>query len=334
MKEYLLFILLLAINIGICAQDTFSIVALDTATGEVGSAGASCVDLTLFPQYSTDFLGELFPGQGAINTQAYYLEENQENARERMNLGQGPQQIINWLINNDHQGQPQLRQYGIVGYFLSTAQGAAHTGTSTDDFKGHRTGYNYAIQGNILAGPEILDSMESNFLNAEGDLACKLMAAMQGANVAGADSRCLSNGSSSLFAFLKVAQESDTFGDPSFNIGVRTANNQGIEPIDSLQVLFDLSHDSCLNETPLNLLNEKALSFDIYPNPSKGIFTLHIARGKEISVMINDVNGRIIQKFCVSTSSIEIDISKQKKGIYYLKIESEDGIYSKQIFKD
>ena len=333
MKIYIFVVLVLTLNFNLSAQDTFSIVALDTATGEVGSAGASCVDLTFFPQYTTDFLGELFPGQGAINTQAYYLEENQANARARMNLGQGPQQIINWLINNDHQGQPQLRQYGIVGYFLSSTQSAAHTGNMTDDFKGHRTGYNYSIQGNILAGPEILDSMEANFVNAEGDLACKLMAALQGANVAGADSRCLSNGSSSLFAFLKVAQASDTFGDPSYNIGVRTANNQGIEPIDSLQVLFDLSHDSCYNEIPLILADFEATSLDIYPNPSDGVYSLENFEGENIKIEVLNVNGKLIYQNMSNENLIDIDIKSFRNGLYILKVNTGARNMTQKILK-
>jgi len=44
------------------SQDTFSIVALDSITGEVGSAGASCVNLNNWPGMTDHFLGELLPG--------------------------------------------------------------------------------------------------------------------------------------------------------------------------------------------------------------------------------------------------------------------------------
>ena len=64
----MLFIITSIIN-GI-SQDTFSIVAMDPITGEVGSAGASCVDLDANNLPTDDFLGELFPGLGAINSQA------------------------------------------------------------------------------------------------------------------------------------------------------------------------------------------------------------------------------------------------------------------------
>ena len=101
-KEGLLVMVVMLLGAGsLIAQDTFSIVALDSNTGEVGSAGASCVDLFQTPFSNDDFLGELFPGVGAINSQAYYLGTNQNNAATRMNLGDTPSQIIEWLVAND-----------------------------------------------------------------------------------------------------------------------------------------------------------------------------------------------------------------------------------------
>ena len=225
------------------SQDTFSIVAVDPVTGEVGSAGASCVDLSQAGLPTDDFLGQLIPNVGAINTQAYYEPENQTNATNRMKLGETPRQIIDWLVANDIESQPQFRQYGIVAIINGLPEAAAHTGDSTDNYKNHIVGPNYSIQGNILLGQKVLDSMESRFLKEPGDLACKLMAALQGANMVGADTRCNSNGTSSLFAFVKVAKPTDTFGNPSFNVSVRTAENARIEPIDSLQLKFGLKHN-------------------------------------------------------------------------------------------
>ena len=230
------------INLHVYAQDTFSIVAVDPTTGEVGSAGASCVDLFGTGLSDDSFLGQLIPNVGAINTQAYYLPANQNNATTRMNAGDTPSEIIQWLTDNDVQNTPENRQYGIAALVNGIPETAAHTGSSTDDYKNHILGTNYAIQGNILLGQEVLDSMESRFLNEPGDLACKLMAALQGANMVGADTRCSTNGTSSLFAFVKVAQPDDTFGSPSFKVSVRTQDNTGIEPIDSLQTLFNNAH--------------------------------------------------------------------------------------------
>jgi len=72
------------------SQDTFSIVAVDSLTGQVGSAGASCVDLDQFNLTDDTFLGVLIPGVGAINTQAYYRPGNQNNATDRMLAGDTP----------------------------------------------------------------------------------------------------------------------------------------------------------------------------------------------------------------------------------------------------
>ena len=99
------------------SQDTFSIVAMDPITGEVGSAGASCVDLDANNLPTDDFLGELFPGLGAINSQAYYIPANQANARARMNEGYTPSEIIEWLINNNVQNQPQFRHVDYLGWY-------------------------------------------------------------------------------------------------------------------------------------------------------------------------------------------------------------------------
>ncbi len=208
----------------LCAQDTFSIVAADSTTREVGSAGASCVDLFSAGISDATFLGDLLPDTGAINTQAFYLPANQNAARARMRAGDTPVQIISWLAKNDAQDNSTTRQYGIVGFTGANVSAAGFTGVNTDDYKNHITGnidgIYYSIQGNILLSQEILDSMEYRFRNESGDLACRLMAALQGAKVVGADTRCAPDGTSSLFAFLKVAQPTDSYDNPSFSISV------------------------------------------------------------------------------------------------------------------
>lgn len=331
MKNLFLFAFLFAITFTVKAQDTFSIVAVDSITGEVGSAGASCVDLSNFPTFSADFLGELFPAVGAINSQAWYLAGNQANARNRMNMGDTPDEIIQWLVNNDVQNNPQLRQYGIVAFVNDIPVSAAHTGTSTDDYKAHNTGATYSIQGNILSGQEILDNMEAGFLNTEGDLACKLMGAMQGANLIGADSRCTDNGTSSLFAFLKVAQPDDTFGNPSFVISVKTSDGAGIEPIDSLQTLFDAAHDNCsflesVEESPL------AKDFQIFPNPVTDKLTINGNKIGNFQVKIMDTVGKQIYSAAFQQTKT-IDFSAFPKGIYYVKISNETHAFSEKIVK-
>lgn len=316
-------LLLLVGSLNLKAQDTFSIVAIDTATGEVGSAGASCVDLILFfPNYAIDFLGDLIPGQGAINTQASYSTVNQANARARMLAGDAPQQIIDWLVANDANNTPNNRQYGIASFVNGAPQTAGYTGSGTLNYKNHITGPNYSIQGNILSGQAILDSMESRFLNEPGDLACKLMAALQGAKVPGADTRCANNGegTSSLFAFLKVAQPQDEYGNPSLLLGVKTPGGAGIEPIDSLQSLFNGQH-SCSQSVGITASKPE---LNVYPNPTHGI--LHINRSDaDYSVynyLLRDAYGRRAAEGRIESANHSLDLSALQKGFYVLELNS------------
>jgi uncharacterized Ntn-hydrolase superfamily protein len=313
------------------SQDTFSIVAVDPVTGEVGSAGASCVDLFQSPFSNDDFISQLVPGVGAINSQAYYIPANQENATARMNAGDTPEQIIQWLINNDVSSEPDYRQYGIAALINGVPATAGHTGASTDDYKGHIVGSNYAIQGNILLGQAVLDSMQARFLNETGDLACKLMAALQGANMVGADSRCSTNGTSSLFAFVSVAQPNDIFGSPSFRVSVRTADNAGIEPIDSLQSKFDLVHNCNavgIAETP-----QFDHSFSLYPNPSKHQLTVTNQNNKTYKLYLISNTGEEVYTDTLNKKK-NIDVSKFSKGIYFLKIMNGKDIFVKKIVID
>ena len=314
------------------SQDTFSIVAVDSVTGEVGSAGASCVDLFQFGLPNDDFIGQLIPGVGAINTQAWYIPANQNNATTQMNAGSTPNEIIEWLIANDVQNQPERRQYGIVSYNNGSPESAGFTGTSTDDYKNHITGPNYAIQGNILLNQAVLDSMESRFLNETGDLACKLMAALQGANIVGADTRCAPNGTSSLFAYVKVAQPNDVFGSPSFLASVRTYNNAGIEPIDSLQTKFNMLQ-SCGNAS----LSESAFdqAIKIVPNPATDYINVEFDSqiNNEMQYQICGLNGNLIFEGKLESDS-KIDLKSLNPGAYLLKLKIDEFWMTQKIIKE
>lgn len=322
MKSIFTFLAIL-ISGSFIAQDTFSMVALDPLTGEVGSAGASCVDLFQTSLSTDHFLGELFPGLGAINTQAWYHPANQDNAADRMLDGDTPQEIIDWLVANDVQTNPGLRQYGIVGYENGIPTSAGYTGDETDDYKNHIAGPSYCIQGNILLGQAVLDSMEARFIAEEGDLACKLMAALQGANMIGADTRCGENGTSSLFAFIQVAQTTDDNLDPSFLVSVRTHDGDGIEPIDSLQTKFNLVH----NCGPMDIreFEEGELAFSFFPNPAEDFLTIQnkVDPTAQNQVEIYSLTGSLVLKSSF-VQSTRLDVSELAPGAYELVIYNKD----------
>ncbi len=310
------------------AQDTFSIVAVDPETGEVGSAGASCLDEIQFPgSNGAIIISDLLPGRGAIHTQSYWLAQNQMAARARMEERLSPQQIIEWLENNDAQGNPGIRQYGIADLnpISGIARAASFTGTECFDWKGHLNGPNYAIQGNILLGPAIIDSMEARFLRAEGSLAERLMEALQGANVPGADSRCLSEGVSSLSAFVRVAKPNDEADNFYLDLNV-PSTPFGLEPIDSLQLLFDHWLDSINMATAVMEIQES--SFSIFPNPAKSHLVIENTAGLKGNFMINmfdSLGNEVLQNQLSGGSGQFVFDQNLQSGLYLLKITSTNG---------
>lgn len=306
------------------SQDTFSICAVDTVTGEVGSAGASCIDASQIAG-GVLIISDVHPGKGVIHTQASWLASNQNNAKNQMNMGLSPQQIIAWLQGNDVQGNPSVRQYGIVDFDSSgNPRSAAFTGINCFDYKNHITGPTYSIQGNILLGQQILDSMQARFLNATGDLACKLMAALQGAKVIGADTRCTTSGNSSLSSFIRVAKQTDTI--PNYYLSLNVPQGPvGFEPIDSLQTLFNAAH-SC--NTGIDENSKQDFSVSVRPNPSKGKvnFILEgIATDKFTIELFNPLGQKVFSKETKNTRENLFDISSLETGVYFYKITLKDG---------
>ena len=83
-------------NISICfffslLMSTFSIVAVDQESGKIGSAGASCIAGSVI-------ISDIYPGVGAIHTQSYWNNTNQQLAGNLMSQGYTPFEIINELV--------------------------------------------------------------------------------------------------------------------------------------------------------------------------------------------------------------------------------------------
>lgn len=306
MRSLILFCLVFA-HLSLHSQHTFSIVAVDSDTGEIGSAGATCGDSIIWPGTPGAYLiSDVIPGVGAIHTQAWYLPGNQHNARVRMENGMAPADILDYLINNDVQNDSSRRQYGLIDFNNGDPRAVAFTGSGADDYKDHKTGAHYAIQGNILLGPEILDSMETRFLNTTGCLADRLMAAMQGANVPGADTRCLGEGVSSLSAFLRVAQSDDAADALSLDINV-AGTGLGVEPIDVLQQKYDswkaINDDDCL----VSKVEESQTADDqlvISPNPIKDELRVAINDLDIDQLLITNMTGRLLLDVLWQTSKV------------------------------
>ncbi|MGK0316849.1 MAG: putative Ntn-hydrolase superfamily protein [Saprospiraceae bacterium] len=299
----------------LASQHTFSIVAVDSITGEIGSAGATCIAA----ENGAITISDIILGKGAIHTQSYWTPQNQSNARIRMQNGDSPQEIIDWLVQNDIQNNPALRQYNIVDLNNGNPRSAGYTGVNCFDKKIHITGSNYAIAGNILISEDVVKDMETQFLVTSGTLADKLMAAMQGAKRPGADERCLVDGISSASAFLRVAQPTDTdasLGNLSLDLNVWLTNNI-FEPIDVLQNLYDKTTTS--NDTELEVVK-------LYPNPSKQQIIIDSKSTPFDSYIIYDINGRkvVSQNLTSNHNFLSINIQKYNQGYYTISLRSNE----------
>ncbi|MEM1328636.1 MAG: DUF1028 domain-containing protein [Bacteroidota bacterium] len=328
-----LFLFFLIVQSSILAQDTFSIVAVDSLTGEVGAAGASCVDETMAGT-GVIIINDIIPGKGAINSQAALVFANKANAVRRMNLGDSPTEIIEWLENNDVQNNSSVRQYGVVDIDENNhPRAAAFTGTNCFDYKGQRVGTHYAIQGNILSGAAILDSMEARFLRAEGTLADRIMASMQGANVAGADSRCLSEGVSSLSAFIRVAKPNDLLDDFWLEIDVPSTPFR-VEPIDVLQEKYD-EWKSTISSTR----QQTEFYFDVFPNPAQDQLYIKVSAQQHTSpldVIVYDILGRPVYTQRMNGNALTISMTALgEHGLFIINIVDEQGtvIGQKKVIK-
>ena len=331
MKNSFLLCLIALFSWTISAQDTFSIIAVDPDTGEIGSAGASCVT-GVGAGGIIDIITDIIPGRGGVNSQAWVCipNTNLNNAIDRMEEGFSPQEIIDWLYENDacasQNFNPEYRQYGIADFDENgDPRTAGFTGNSADDYKEDRQGINYSIQGNILLDQSVIDNMEDGFNNTNGTLADKLMAAMQGANFAGADARCLNDGTSSTTAYLLVYRPDDDPNDPyiRLNVGQQSA---GIEPIDLLQDLYNqfLSTDE---NTLLSMIK-------VFPNPATTELNVHVDPSVSIkSYIIFDVNGKSIQTSNTSSSITSIDVSYLSQGLYFLQLKTTEGDVSIRFVK-
>jgi len=157
---------------------TFSIVARDSATGELGVAVAS----RFFA------VGAVVPwaeaGVGAVATQSYANTTFGRRGLELMKSGLSPDEAMRQLLASDD--NPNQRQVGIVA---ADGKSSTYTGDSCLFWAGGRNGPNYAIQGNILAGEAVVTEMEKAFLQTQGTLADRLYAALLAGEANGGDSR-------------------------------------------------------------------------------------------------------------------------------------------------
>ena len=157
---------------------TYSIVARDPGTGEVGAAvqshwfsvGSLCVAAR--------------PGLGAVATQSVVEPAYAHDGLDRLAWGDEAGAALSALLSADPLAR--LRQVAILP---ATGPPTVHTGADCIAHAGHVTLPDASCQANMMAAPGVPEAMAAAYTAATGDLAARVLAALEGAEAAGGDVR-------------------------------------------------------------------------------------------------------------------------------------------------
>ncbi len=216
------------------AEATWSVVAVDRESGQVIVASATCVSQSALRGFPSEGLMDIqaivVPGVGGAVAQAGVdrSRENQRLIHRELQAGTHPREILEKLKDDP---RIEHRQFAILdregrSALFSGAENLDAAQAAEGAVPG--TGIRFTVQGNILASDDVVADGVRAFVEAEGTMADRVMAAMEAADRAGGDRRCTCetepvpdaqcNGRSSHVAYLLVAEADDPPGE-SYNDG-------------------------------------------------------------------------------------------------------------------
>jgi len=275
------------------SQDTFSIIAIDSLTQEIGAAGATCSD-GIAGVGGVQIINQIIPGKGGVNAQAWICSPNANliYAIKQINENRQAEVVLDSLLNNDQCNAQNydinFRQYGIITIdSINNINISAHTGDMASDVKGQRKGKDYAIIGNNLTSE-----------------------------------------TSSTSTFLRVYKPDDNINEPYLYLNIAGVP-QGIEPLDSLQILYDdfivgvdNTHGFSNSLQILNtLVGDEDLIF-ILSTPSFSPFELNIYNVAGV--------GLFKKSFKQQKDLYSLDLTNIKNGLYILTIQVENKLASRR----
>ena len=218
---------------------TFSIVARDPATGEMGVAVQS--------HYFS--VGPIVPwaeaGVGAVATQSLVLVDYGPKGLDLMRQGQTAQQALDALVAADTSSD--VRQVAMVD---AKGNVAAHTGKKCIPDAGYKTGNQYSCQANLMENASVWPAMSAAFEKAQGDLAERLMQALEAAQKAGGDIR---GKQSAAIVVVKAQSTGKPWVDRVFDLRVEDHE----EPLKELRRLIRLRRAYTLEDEGDNFIAAK-----------------------------------------------------------------------------
>ncbi|MCI0574541.1 MAG: DUF1028 domain-containing protein, partial [Myxococcaceae bacterium] len=158
--------------------NTYSIVARDPVTGELGVA----------VQSHWFAVGQMVPwaeaGVGAVATQSFVDPSYGKLGLDLMRAGRTAPEALTGLLAAD--AGKGVRQVAMVD---TEGRVAAHTGDKCIAAAGHHVGKGYSVQANMMASDAVWPAMSKAFEATKGDLADRMLAALEAAEKAGGDIR-------------------------------------------------------------------------------------------------------------------------------------------------
>jgi uncharacterized Ntn-hydrolase superfamily protein len=247
---------------------TFSIIGFDPETQELGVG----------VQSRAFRAGAIVPyavsGVGAVATQASANQSYGPRAIELLREGRPPEEVVR-IITDEDPGR-DVRQVAVID---TQGRVAAHTGANRvarpNQFAGHILGTNYSVQGNTLAGRQVISEMARAYEETEGELAEKLMAALEAGEEAGGDTRGMQA------AGIYVVKPID--GDRTTDKWVDIRVDDAVDPYKELRRLLNISlaprHAERAEALKAEGRRAEAIAaleqaLDMYPHRDSYLFTL------------------------------------------------------------
>ncbi|MCP3991107.1 MAG: DUF1028 domain-containing protein [Actinomycetia bacterium] len=219
------------------AEATWSIVAADPESAEVGAAIASCVPVEVLGRVGEPLVPIIvIPGVAIGVTQAQMNLDAPARIRELVAAGATPREIIDELTSPSFDEVASLRQHAIVRL---PSDVAAATGADNSPEALDQVAEGVSVQGNLLVSTAVVDDAMAAFLDAAGantDLASALVDGLVAGSAAGGDRRC--GDQTALFAQLVVAKAGDDPSTPSTLLTVSVDQGDGQNPVALLADAF------------------------------------------------------------------------------------------------
>jgi uncharacterized Ntn-hydrolase superfamily protein len=210
---------------GLPQYSTFSLCAIDPATGQSGASVTTRVP----------FVGRAVPhvraGVGAVCTQASTVVEYGQRGLDLLAKGVEPQAVLAQLLADDQ--QRESRQVGVIDM---KGRSAAHTGKQNGNWAGSHQGATYTVQANIMVGPEVVEAVAKTFEASEGTgmpLAERMILAMEAGHAKGGDRRWGNLQS----AAIKIADPNDP-GRGNDHIALAIEVGEHAEPVAEMKRIY------------------------------------------------------------------------------------------------